>query len=93
MGGAAVGITDAMEEDVGNKRILRVMDPNLGDFKLVWDPDNADEVALARKSFDDAKKKGMAIYRVKKTGEKADVVTAFDEDAKALICAPMVQGG
>lgn len=72
---------------------LRIMDPRLGDLKVVWEADNADEVQLARDQFEAAKRKGMVAYRVDKKGKKAEVVREFDKDAEALIMAPPLVGG
>ena len=32
---------------------LRVLDKELGDLKIIWDPNNQEEVAAARKAFDE----------------------------------------
>lgn len=83
----------ALLESKDDARVLRIMDPVEGDFKLTWDPKDRDSVDLARKSFDDAIKKGMTAYSVTKKGDRDRVVKEFDQDAEALIIAPRMVGG
>jgi hypothetical protein len=72
---------------------LRVMDPQAGDIKTTWDPDNDDEVDAAEAQFDKMKAKGFAAYRVGKDGEQTTIMRTFDPDARAIIMAPPVAGG
>lgn len=71
---------------------LRVMD-RTGDTKTIWDKDNATEVEVARETFAKLKKKGYLAYRVKKDGEKGEVIKEFDPDAEKIILAPPMAGG
>lgn len=71
---------------------MHVLDKK-GDTKIVWDREVAAEVEAARTTFDTLKKKGFYGYSVKKTGEKKDLITAFDPSAEKLIMAPMMKGG
>jgi len=71
---------------------LRVMGAE-GDTRIMWNPENDAEVANAKRTFDDLKKKGYNAYAVKKKGDKGEVVTAFDKDAAKLILAPRMAGG
>ena len=64
-----------------------------GDLKTIWNSENADEVAVARKSFDEAKRKGMMAYRVNRKGNRGEVINEFDPDAETIILAPAMQGG
>jgi hypothetical protein len=64
-----------------------------GDTKIIWDSTKKDEVATARKSFDDLKKKGYMAYSVKKNGEKGELLHEFDEEAEKIILAPRMVGG
>lgn len=76
-----------------NQRVMRIMDPKEGDLKIVWDSDNTDEVAQAKKTFDELRKKGMAAFRVNKKGEKTKTLSEFDPDAEAMVLAPPIAGG
>lgn len=71
---------------------LKIMD-GTGDFKVVWNRENADEVEVARASFDKMLKKGYAAYGVKKGGDKKDRVYTFDPDSEAIIMAAPMAGG
>jgi len=64
-----------------------------GDLKVIWDPDNEDEVAAAQQTFDDLRAKGFNAYRVRRRGEAGDVVKEFDPEAEKLILAPPMAGG
>lgn len=85
-------LSEAFEETAGAAHELVVLDAT-GDTKIIWDPDRADEVAVARRTFEDLKKKGYAAYAVKRDGSKGEVVRAFDADAEKLILAPATVGG
>jgi len=64
-----------------------------GDTKLIWDPENEDEVSAARNLFDDLKGKGYFAYSVKDGGEKNEVVDSFDPSIERIIMALPMQGG
>lgn len=72
--------------------VLAVLDAS-GDTRIIWNPDNPDEVANAKRTFDDLKKKGYVAYAVKRDGEKGEVVKGFDPEAEKLILAPQMRGG
>lgn len=71
---------------------MHVMDES-GDTKVIWDSKNEDEVAAARKTFNDLMKKGYIAYAVGKDGEKDRVVKEFDETSERLILAKPIRGG
>jgi hypothetical protein len=71
---------------------MSIMDAT-GDTKLIWNPNNEDEVECARRTFKDLKKKGYLAYTVKNGGDKGEVVTEFDAKLEKLILAPAVIGG
>lgn len=71
---------------------LRIMDGQ-GDTKLIWDADNDDEVANARRTFDDLLAKGFTAYDVKNDADKGERVRKFDADAEKLILVPRMAGG
>ena len=65
-----------------------------GDTKIVWDPDNREEVENAKKTFDDlVKNKKFAAFTVKKGGEKHKRIYTFDKFEEKLIMVPQFQGG
>lgn len=64
-----------------------------GDTKIIWDSTKKDEVANAKRNFDDLKKKGYMAYSVKKNGEKGELLHDFDEEAEKIILAPRMVGG
>jgi hypothetical protein len=79
--------------DRGNfMSMMHVMDRS-GDTKIIWDPDNEDEVANARRTFDDLRKKGYVAYNVAPRGAKGEVIREFDPAAEKLIMAPPMVGG
>lgn len=66
-----------------------------GDTKVLWDKDNADEVAAARATFDKLVTKGRhAAFAVKgKDGAKGARIHEFDPDAERIILVPQIAGG
>lgn len=68
--------------------------PGGGDTKVMWDSDNADEVAAAKKTFDDLRAKGFLAFKVVgKAGDKGEQITKFDPEAERLIMTPPMRGG
>lgn len=64
-----------------------------GDTKMIWDPDNRDEVDVAKDQFNALKKKGFQAYSVKKGGEKNKPIDSFDPEAGMIIMVPKIVGG
>ncbi len=65
-----------------------------GDVKKLWDSTKPDEVADAKRSFDDLRKKGYLAFRVTgKEGEKGEQMREFDPDAERMIMVPQMRGG
>jgi hypothetical protein len=79
-------------EDVAVIGEMRVMGRK-GDTRIIWNPDNADEVAQARKTFDDLKSKRFVAYTVSPGGGKGEQVSEFDPGAEKMILAPPMAGG
>jgi len=71
---------------------MAIMDAT-GDTKVIWNSENADEVGVARRTFNDLKKKGYVGYSVKKDGDKNEIIHDFDPNAEKLIMAPAMTGG
>lgn len=64
-----------------------------GDTKIIWDKNNAEEVAAAKKVFDDLKAKRFMSYKVDDKGDKSEVIREFDPNAEKLIMSPPLVGG
>lgn len=73
-------------------REMRTMGTS-GDTKLVWDSQQDDEVANAKRTFNDLKKKGYAAFAVGPKGKQAEQIKEFDPDAESLIMVPAIAGG
>lgn len=71
---------------------LAILDAT-GDTKIIWDPNNTDEVENARRSFTDLRAKGYLAYKVTPDGSKGEVIREFDPDAEKIILAPPLRGG
>ena len=89
-----MGITALLEEPVPEgMHELAVMDPT-GDTKTIWDPNNEDEVAEAKGTFDRLKAKGFAAFRVTgPKGEQGEILREFDPKAGRMIMIPALAGG
>jgi hypothetical protein len=67
-----------------------------GDTKTMWDPDNADEVEIAKLQFDKlVTEKRYSAFRVddKDPAKKGARMTVFDPEARRIIFVPQLQGG
>ena len=82
-------MTDTIEE----KHVLSIADAT-GDTRIMWNPNNKDEVSTARAAFDEAKKKGMVAYAVDPdSADKGEVIRKFDPEAGKIIMSRQLQGG
>jgi hypothetical protein len=65
-----------------------------GGTKIMWDPENSDEVAAAKKTFDElVGKKKMLAFKVSKKGKQGEQIREFDPTAERLIITPALVGG
>lgn len=65
-----------------------------GDTKVIWDKDNADEVAAARKTFDElVGEKKFAAFSVDARGDQGERIRRFDPEAEKIIIVPPMKGG
>lgn len=64
-----------------------------GDTKVIWDPENEDEIEAAEEQFDNLIGKGFLAFKVKKDGNKGSQIKKFDSDAGKIIMAPALAGG
>ena len=64
-----------------------------GDTKLIWSSENADEVAQARKTFEELTKKGFSAFTVKGMGGQGERITKFDPEEEKMILVPQLHGG
>ena len=73
---------------------MRVLDPK-GDLKVIWDPENEDEVEAAKNQFDElVKEKGFAAFEVGLKGKRSKKqVREFNPDLGKLIMVPPIAGG
>jgi hypothetical protein len=84
-------LADSITDDP--TKITFVKMDHTGDTKLIFDPNNPDEVEAARNTFRDLKKKGFIAYRVSADGAKGEIIREFDQAAGKIILAPAMQGG
>lgn len=72
---------------------MRVLDVT-GDTKVIWDPDQRDEVDAAEEQFNSLTKKGYKAFEVGAKGRKTDhQVKKFDPELGKLILVPPIAGG
>jgi L-alanine-DL-glutamate epimerase-like enolase superfamily enzyme len=71
---------------------LRVLS-SMGDTKVIFDPDNDDEVAAAKVQYKTLIDKGFKAFKVKKSGEPGKKMKKFDKDAGKIIMVPPIIGG
>lgn len=89
-----VKLADEVEElDLPEgKHVMQYMSDE-GDSRIIWDPDNQDEVQAARHTFDELTGKGYQAYAVRRGGEKGERVRKWDPSLERLILAPATVGG
>jgi hypothetical protein len=71
---------------------LRYLDAT-GDQKVIWDPQNEDEVEAAESTFDSLKEKGFKAFKVGKNGKKTTEMKDFDPEAGKVIMVPRMVAG
>mgnify|MGYP001617764561 CR=1 FL=1 len=64
-----------------------------GDKKVEWDSKDDGETEVARKTFDNATKKGFLAYKVGIGSRKGSRLHEFDPAAERIILTPPVAGG
>jgi hypothetical protein len=65
-----------------------------GDTKTIWNPQNTDEVANARRTFTDLRAQGYLAFRVNEDGGQGEQITEFDPNAgKMILMVPQMRGG
>lgn len=92
---SSFAIQEEVEETIvpGQRHGFAIMD-GTGDTKITWDPRNTDEVAHARKTFEDLIKKNFTAYSVKpKDGSKGEQVREFNPNEAMYIFVPQYVGG
>jgi len=72
---------------------LRVLDKELGDMKVIWDPKKPHEVEAAKETFMRLKEKNYLAYDVGKLGKKGNEVEEFDPSLEKLIMTPPLDRG
>jgi len=71
---------------------MRILDGS-GDTKVVFDPENEDEVEAAEAQFDSLIEKGFTAYSVKKDGSQGKIMKKFNPKAGKIIMIPQLEGG
>jgi hypothetical protein len=65
-----------------------------GDVRAMWDRKNKDEVAAARRQFEDLTGRGYMAYRAEgKKGERGEQIREFDPKAERIILVKPLAGG
>lgn len=74
------------------KHVICVLD-HTGDSRIIWDPDNDDEVEAARQQFNTLVKKRFQAWSVNRKGDRDKNLTEFDPEAEKIIFTPPFVGG
>lgn len=84
---------EALTAPFDGKHWMAIMDET-GDTKIMWSRDNQDEVDVARRTFNDMKKKGYTAFRVTgKDGVAGEQMRDFDPEAERIIFTKPQAGG
>lgn len=76
--------------------MFRILHPDKGDERVVWDSGSLSEINAAKQLFGDLIKKGLTPYRVGINGKaSSEVMDEFDPHAEEVIFLPtnLVAGG
>jgi hypothetical protein len=71
---------------------MHVMDRE-GHTSVEWNPDNAEEVAVARATFEQMREKGYRAFRMRGSGQQGERMDSFDPRAEQMILVPQLRGG
>jgi hypothetical protein len=71
---------------------MAILDPS-GHTRTTWDADKPDEVATARRTFEELTGKRYRAFRVNKDGTEGSAMTTFDPHAEKMILTPPLVGG
>jgi hypothetical protein len=71
---------------------MHIMDPT-GHKTVKWDRNEPDEVASARKDFEEFKKKGYSAFRTVDGDRRGERMETFDPNAEGLIMVAPLRGG
>ena len=78
----------------GKTGALIIPSHDTGHAKYEWDKNDPEDVAEARRIFNEKKKQGYSFYRVDpKGGGKGEVIKEFDPNAGQIIAVPAFTGG
>lgn len=71
------------------------MNRDAGDLRALWDKNNPDEVAAARRMFEDlvGQKKYLAYKAEGEKGDQAEQLRKFDPDVERIIFRKQNRGG
>lgn len=75
------------------RHVMYVMTPDHGDVKITWDPNKPDEVAHARRTFEQLRGERFTAHAVAEDGKPAAILNTFDAQSRALIFRPASVGG
>jgi hypothetical protein len=71
---------------------MNVLDRS-GHTSVKWNPDNDDEVQVARITFEELTKKGYRAFTVGRFGRQGDRLDTFDPEAGEIMMVPQLKGG
>lgn len=72
--------------------VMNVLDRS-GDTRIEWNPAVPEEVSMAKKAFDEAKKKKYLTYRLRADGTQGELIREFDPRAERIVATPQTVGG
>lgn len=72
--------------------VMNVLD-RTGDTRIEWDPAVREEVSIAKKAFEAAKKKGYLTYKLDSHGNQGELIREFDPRAERIVATPQTVGG
>lgn len=71
---------------------LRILGTD-GDIRVTWNAGSADEIARAKRAFDEKREEGFLATRTTRQGIEGQRIHAFDPEAEVIFLIPPVEGG
>jgi hypothetical protein len=79
-------------QELGKLGTLCVIDTT-GDSRMQWDQNSPDQVAAARRRFEELKARGYVGHRVDASGAMSEEIRDFDPTAERIIMNKRLVGG
>lgn len=82
-----------MNETSEHTGVISVLTSKGDEPKATWNHRNADQVEIARRTFEHYKSKGYAAFKMDEQNRKGDQIREFEPMAERILFVPAIAGG